>query len=139
LVEVCGAEFRDGGIDTIGKDALDHPADLARDIGLVPLKILPGQFLGRWRESFIDPPQGTADHFEDPEDDIELRLRHGSGVGHERHLKGKGIGKKRAGLAAGRENGEGFQVPAIERADETLARDFKKTGATALLPREFPR
>jgi hypothetical protein len=106
LVEGCGAELRDGGIDTVGEDALDHPADLARDIGLVPFKILPGQFLRRLRESLIDPPQGTAEHFEDPEDDIELRLRHGSGVGHERHLKGKGMRKKRAGLPAGRENGE---------------------------------
>jgi len=138
LVEGRGSELRDEEINVIGERALNRPVNLASDIGLAPLGVLSGQLLRRRREPAVDSSQEIAEHFEDSDQDIELRLRHGFGVGHERHLKGKGI-RKRAGLPAGRENGEGFQIPAIGRADETLARDLKKTGATALLPREFPR
>jgi hypothetical protein len=138
LVEGRGSELRDEEINVIGERALNRPVNLARDIGLAPLGVLSGQLLRRRRETAVDSSQEIAEHFEDSDQDIELRLRHGFGVGHVRHLKGKGI-RKRAGLPAGRENGEGFQIPVIGRADETRARDLKKTGATALLPREFPR
>lgn len=69
----------------VGERALNRPVNLARDVGVAPL-VLPGYLLRRRRELAVDSPQEIAEHFEDLDQDIELRLRYGFGIGHERHL-----------------------------------------------------